>query len=358
MTQTQSILRSFLICSLGGTLLSCAAPIQEGGNYCFNIDEGETCPDLDSVNENKLPYEPSCSTIEYIEASDGPEQSDTPTQVGMDTIPSEDKDSCCYTASYRKLRDQPECVHGRALMEDGKATFARVRPSVKNPWTKNLSKSINPKKLSRKQREIAGKFYLQTALYEHASIASFQKFTLDLMKFGAPPHLLDKAQQATRDEIAHAQMAFSIATDLLQENLHPHRLDYTPKLCESIKEFARSTLQEGAIGETIAVLIASEQLRVSKDHSVREFLQQVVEDEAKHAELAWETIRWCLEKDPSVREVLVEALEQKAPNGFSHYPTEAIDDVGIPNPADLQKFVQKGFERVIIPSIQTLLAQS
>ena len=98
--------------------------------------------------------------------------------------------------------------------------------------------------------------------------------------------MLDRAQQATRDEIRHAKMAFSIAQDLLQKDVQPSQLDYTPSLCTDIHEFARTTLEEGAIGETLAVLLASEQLRVATDSSIQSFFKQVVEDEAQHAELA------------------------------------------------------------------------
>ena len=71
---------------------------------------------------------------------------------------------------------------------------------------------------------------------------------------------------------------------------------------------ARTTLEEGAIGETLAVLLASEQLRVATDSSIQSFFKQVVEDEAQHAELAWETLRWCLQQDQSVRQVLEEVM--------------------------------------------------
>ena len=363
MTPTQSILRNFIFFTIGGvSLFACSEPLKEDGEYCFNIEEGETCPDLDTVNADYLPEEPICSTIEYVEATDGPSQSDSPVSVGMEIVEESQMDGCCYTATYREVRDEPECVVGRPLMEDGIAKVADVSVSrslskTKNPWTEGTFVHCidEGQSLTDSQKEISGQFYLTIARYEHASIASFQKFTLDLMRFGAPPHLLDRAQQATRDEIRHAKMAFSIAQDLLQKDVQPSQLDYTPSLCTDIHEFARTTLEEGAIGETLAVLLASEQLRVATDSSIQSFFKQVVEDEAQHAELAWETLRWCLQQDQSVRQVL-EELVQKGPQiSISYYPEEAIQAVGLPPRKELEKLLVRGFEQVIVPSIQSLL---
>ena len=363
MTPTQIILRNFILCSIGGiSIFACSEPLKEDGDYCFNIEEGETCPDLDTINSDYLPEEPVCSTIEYVEATAGPTQDDVPI-TGMEEIDASEMDSCCYTASYRQIRDEAECVIGRPLMQNGSATVASVRlaEQEKNPWSQRFlefQKPIEIQNLSKEQREVAGTFYLTTALYEHASIASFQKFSLDLMRFGAPPHLLDLAQQATRDEIRHAQLAFSIAEEILEKTVQPSQLDYTPILCSDIKELARTTLQEGAIGETLAVLLAGEQLRVTKDPHIKAFLQTVVEDESKHAELAWETLRWCLEQDSSVREILEEAIRKGPQISISHYPEAAILEMGLPDRETLHQLLQRGFERVILPSIQSLLQQA
>jgi hypothetical protein len=50
----------------------------------------------------------------------------------------------------------------------------------------------------------------QQALGEHASIASFNAFSLQLMVNGAPPSLLRAASKAADDEVRHAQMVIVI----------------------------------------------------------------------------------------------------------------------------------------------------
>ena len=66
---------------------------------------------MDTVNADYLPEEPICSTIEYVEATDGPSQSDSP--VSVMEIVEESQWTCCYQATYRTVRDQPDCVVGR-----------------------------------------------------------------------------------------------------------------------------------------------------------------------------------------------------------------------------------------------------
>jgi hypothetical protein len=50
----------------------------------------------------------------------------------------------------------------------------------------------------------------QQALGEHASIASFNAFSLQLMVNAAPPSLLRAASKAADDEVRHAQMVIVI----------------------------------------------------------------------------------------------------------------------------------------------------
>jgi hypothetical protein len=54
--------------------------------------------------------------------------------------------------------------------------------------------------------------WLADASLEHASIASFARFTLLALSFGAPADLLAEAQHAALDEVAHAQLCFGLAS--------------------------------------------------------------------------------------------------------------------------------------------------
>ena len=54
--------------------------------------------------------------------------------------------------------------------------------------------------------------WLAAALAEHASVASFSKFALELLAVGAPASLLQRAHQAALDEIRHAQLSFDVVS--------------------------------------------------------------------------------------------------------------------------------------------------
>lgn len=60
------------------------------------------------------------------------------------------------------------------------------------------------------ERSALASRWLDSALLEHASIASFARFSLHLLAVGAPPELLERTQRAALDEIEHARLAFAI----------------------------------------------------------------------------------------------------------------------------------------------------
>jgi hypothetical protein len=49
-------------------------------------------------------------------------------------------------------------------------------------------------------------------LLEHASIAAFARFALQLLALGAPRDLVEDAQRAMADETRHAELAFALAS--------------------------------------------------------------------------------------------------------------------------------------------------
>ena len=70
-------------------------------------------------------------------------------------------------------------------------------------------------------RERAAAWWLRAALLEHASIASFARFSLELLRYGAPPELVVGAHRAALDEVAHARLAFALASSWSGRDLGP-----------------------------------------------------------------------------------------------------------------------------------------
>src|SRR5690606_21383764 len=55
-------------------------------------------------------------------------------------------------------------------------------------------------------------YWARIAGDEHASVASFARFILDLLAVGAPPELVLGAQQALADEVEHARIGYALAS--------------------------------------------------------------------------------------------------------------------------------------------------
>jgi hypothetical protein len=69
--------------------------------------------------------------------------------------------------------------------------------------------AFDPARLDAGARRWAGERWAERAQMEHASIASFAKFSLQLVMVAAPPALLADAHDAAVDEIHHARVGFA-----------------------------------------------------------------------------------------------------------------------------------------------------
>ncbi len=148
---------------------------------------------------------------------------------------------------------------------------------------------------SSREDKLAAEHFERMALMEHASIAAFARFTLQLLSLGAPFALIAESNRAQRDETNHARLAFTLATRFSGSPCGPGPLDVRDALVEmSPAAILATTIVEGCVGETVAALEASAALEQCCDEEVRRVLGQVVEDETRHAQLAWRTVQWML----------------------------------------------------------------
>jgi hypothetical protein len=138
----------------------------------------------------------------------------------------EEPDVCCYVV----FEGRPMPVPGRALPG---MTFAMAKH--RDDWSDHSTTAPGD--------------WLQSALFEHASIASFARLALDLMAFGAPPDLIEDAHRAALDEIRHARICFGLAGG--KEGPGPL---VTPPGVTSLAELVRETIREGCVNETLAAL--------------------------------------------------------------------------------------------------------
>ena len=143
--------------------------------------------------------------------------------------------------------------------------------------------------------------WLEAARAEHASIASFAKFSLELLAVGAPPELVSGAHEAALDEIEHARICFAIASHFAGHTLGPAELDVQSalRIAPTLGAAAESAALEGCVLETTAALEAKRAAERSTDPVLTLALHIIAEDEARHAELAYRFVGWAAERGGS-----------------------------------------------------------
>lgn len=217
--------------------------------------------------------------------------------------------ACCYDLLVR----QTECVYvGRAfLVDDG-----LVRSSVRAGGGWQFGPAPDVQKLSRATRDALAEAWLKDAAFEHASVATFARFALQLLTAGAPAELLHATLAAGNDEVRHAELCFTLASAYAGTALEPDAfpLGDTLPLQRELTEIVAETIVEGCIGETLAALQAQAQLAITTDPAVLESLRATVEDETRHAELAWRVTAWALAVGgPAVRRIAERAFAEFEP---------------------------------------------
>lgn len=212
--------------------------------------------------------------------------------------------SACYFDGARRVCDEPGPVCGRPFLVEGAALLAPLSASAFGDCGGRVERNradggrVDASSLTAKTRETLGQYWAQIGLMEHASIAAFARFALQLMHVGAPLALLSAAQQAMLDETAHAKACFGIASALCGRSVGPGKLPLENALAEtSLEDIVRLTVREGCIGETIAAIEAAEARATTQDPHIRAVLGQIEADELRHAELAWRFVQWALTED-------------------------------------------------------------
>ena len=201
--------------------------------------------------------------------------------------PENDGDLCCY------FHCTGACC-GRPLLVGG---IARIAPAVvRADWLlENAPAEPAPAEMPSDIRDRIAEAWLADALLEHASVASFSRWALELLAVAAPPGLIQEAHRAALDEVEHARLCFALAERFSGECLGPGPLALSDvRVSASLEEMVALAIREGCVGETLASLVAREQLAVARDRDVHHTLSQIAEDEARHAELAWRFVAWAI----------------------------------------------------------------
>lgn len=207
---------------------------------------------------------------------------------------------------------------GRPFLVEGRARLADV--VARRDYAEALQLDLVD--LTLQERVALTEHWTRVGLMEHASVAAFARFTLQLLGLGAPMELVERSNAAQADETAHTSMAFALASAYAGSSLGPSALDLAGALPElDLRRVLADTIREGCVGETLAAVEAEHASKLARDPMLREALERVAADETRHAELAWRFVRWAAETggdavarfaraelDAAIREALAEPL--------------------------------------------------
>jgi hypothetical protein len=202
--------------------------------------------------------------------------------------------SCRLDLETRSFQCFPlSCFIGRPFLVEGVARLAPI--AARADW---LEPAFHPQltDLAPSLRVQLAEQWTRIAMMEHASVAAFARFTLQLMSHGAPAWLIERATAALLDETKHAKACFSIASGYSGAPVGPGPLAVERSLDESsLRAVVLNTIREGCVGETVAAIEAHEAAQHAFDPTLRELLLVIAEDETRHAQLAYSFVQWALE---------------------------------------------------------------
>jgi len=249
------------------------------------------------------------------------------------------------------------CAIGRPLMVSGQARTAGR--TARSDWS-DVGLAPDTTTLAADVRGALALTWRDVAALEHASIASFARFSLELLSLGAPPELLAGAQQAATDEIAHAQIAYALASAYAGRALGPSPLDMTgvaPATSRSAITFA--LVYEACVGETLGAAEARGLAGMVSDPALAATYARIADDEGRHAELGWRTLGWLLRGASDDLRAVAEAAFEKAIADMSVDPRVASDVVapehGLLSSSMLGALRRQALTEVVTPCARALL---
>ena len=200
---------------------------------------------------------------------------------------------CCYGVDIQFSF----CAVGRPFTVDGVARLAEV--TRRDGWHEAIELA-GLEDLPEALREEVAAGWAESGTHEHASVASFGRFLMDLMSLGAPLDLVQATTRAIEDEIRHARDCFSIASAYAGMPLGPDVVDVRGSMDHAGDEatILKDAILEGCIGETLAASVAGWLGPKVGDERMAEVLRGITKDEGDHAVLAWRFVDWMLTERP------------------------------------------------------------
>lgn len=245
--------------------------------------------------------------------------------------PSAVKDGCCNSAQGPALLEGDKCCYyhctgaccGRPLYVAGEPITSA--PIARGDWgaAADHERLADATHLDASTKAELAAAWLGDAAAEHTSVASFARFSLDLLAFGAPPELVAGAHMAAADEVEHARICYGLANRYMDGPLGPGPLALAGVSCSAtLADAVDSAVREGCVGETIAAMVAQASSATAQDTELKRLLSGLAEDELRHAELAWRFVAWAVATGGETVAAAAHAAFDDAINGALQAPDD------------------------------------
>jgi hypothetical protein len=283
-----------------------------------------------------------------------PAASSAPSAVASDAPPAPSATATASVTAKKPLvikKGRPRVVEGRPFLVEGAARLASAGAHA--GWADAID--LEGKAPSREERAALIAHYTDWALAEHASIASFARFALQLLALGAPSHLVARATEAIADETRHARFGFGLVRALGGSTVGPGALSIERALAdESLEDVLRLVVREGMIGETLAALEVSAAADLAEPRWLKRALATIAAEESRHAELAYVFAAWALGRDPKLA-----ALVDQEVNAWDRGVVPAatgLERWGILDAGSRERLRDLGFTNAVVPLVRQLRA--
>ncbi|TKC97207.1 hypothetical protein [Polyangium fumosum] len=213
-------------------------------------------------------------------------------------------ESCCYLAGSIGCDGRPLLVQGTPRLADvreGPSAWSSApdAPADRAEGLRDFNAALRELDTAHLPADVRARLaqrWAERGRYEHASVASFARFSMALMAIGAPPALVEAAHQAALDEVRHARLAMALASAYGGASLGfgPLAVDGAFEDLGSLTAATLATVVEGCVGETLAAIEAAAAAQEAGPRAVRLALLEIAEDEMRHAELGWAFVRWAI----------------------------------------------------------------
>jgi hypothetical protein len=176
-------------------------------------------------------------------------------------------------------------------------------------------------------------FLVCAAHLEAASVHAFRRMARELEGFGAPRAFVLQARKAARQEAVHARRMRALAR---RQGGLPIRVHLAPFQPRGLEAFAVENAVEGTVRETVGAALALWQSLRAADPELRQVMTDIFEDEAEHAELAWEVDAWARSQLSRPEQARVAAARRRSAKAWEEmaFPEEVSLRAGLPSAID------------------------